>query len=43
MGDASRSSFQRYILGAPYVHGLEGHPTLFDISRDRIDRGVGPR
>jgi hypothetical protein len=26
-----------------HVHGLEGHATLLDIGRDRIDDGVGTR
>ena len=26
-----------------YVHSLEGHPTLLNVGRDRVDDGVGPR
>jgi hypothetical protein len=36
-----RSCLPRDILGASYVHGFEGHPTLLNIDRDRIDHGVG--
>lgn len=38
--DAGRDSFPRHGLGALHVHGLEGHVTLLDIGRDRIDYGA---
>ena len=37
------SCLSRYILGPSYMDGLEGHPTLLDIGRDRVDHGVGQR
>ena len=39
--NSGRSGLPRYILRPPYVDGFEGHSTLFDIGRDRIDHGVG--
>jgi hypothetical protein len=42
-GDASGDSLPRYGLGPLHVHGLEGHATLLDIGRDRVDDGVGSR
>ena len=42
-GTASRDCLPRYGLGPLHVHGLEGHATLLDIRRDRVDDGVGPR
>ena len=30
-------------MGPLHVHGLEGHATLLDIRRDRVDDGVGSR
>jgi len=38
---AGRDSLPRYGLGPLHVHGLEGHPTLLDVGRDRVDHGVG--
>jgi hypothetical protein len=40
--DAELDRLPRHNLGALHVHGLEGHATLLDIGRDRIDDGVGP-
>jgi NAD(P)-dependent dehydrogenase (short-subunit alcohol dehydrogenase family) len=37
---AGRDSFPRYDRGPVHVHGLEGHATLLDIGRDRIDYRV---
>ena len=42
-GDAGRDRLPRYGFGPLHVHGLEGHATLFDIGRDRIDYGVSSR
>jgi hypothetical protein len=36
-----RSGLPRYSLGPSYMHGFEGHSTLLDICRDRVDHGVG--
>jgi hypothetical protein len=42
-GDAGRDCLPRYGLCPLHVHGLEGHATLLDIGRDRIDYGVSSR
>jgi hypothetical protein len=40
-GNAGRDCFPCHRLGTFHVHSLEGHATLLNVGRDRVDDGLG--